>query len=175
MPSPIDLVFNTAVELLECARVGLEDYGLQAPCRVCVVPGEIVFDTCANGGQLVISTSEIYYANVFPIRITQDTSVPTPCGPGIVVADFTLSLMRCAPGPGKGNPPPPPTCEALQASALEINRDSFVLRSAVMCCLSELKNDRTLIDYRLGGSLVTGPEGGCVGNTVQILVGFTNG
>lgn len=168
------IVYDTAAALLECARLGLEEWELPAPCRVCVVPGEIAWDSCENGGQLAISRNRVYYSNVFPTEITQDTVVPAACGPGIVVADYTLSLVRCAPQP-KGNPPRPPTCDALSDVALLLDRDAYALRSALLCCLRDLRNDRTIIEWRLGSTQSVGPNGGCVGNTLQILVGYTNG
>lgn len=174
MAGPITAVFDLAEDLLECAQQGLIDNDLEEPCRVCVVPGEIVWDTCANGGQLVISSPRVYYSNVFPTELAQDSTIPSNCGPGVVVGEYTLSLMRCAPLP-KGNPPKGPSCAELRASALQINQDGFALRTSLLCCLAAMRRQNIILEYRLSGSTVIGPEGGCVGNEITILVGLQNG
>lgn len=166
-------IYDTAVDLLDCALTGIIDAGLPIPCRVCVVPGEIVWDECGDGGQLEISVSSVFYSTTFPTDTSTDTTNPGVCGPGIAVAALTLSLMRCAPMP-KGPVLKAPTCEALSETALLISRDSFALRTSLLCCLKELKNTNMILEYSMGAATVDGPQGGCVGNSISMFVGFAN-
>lgn len=173
---PATTVYTIAAELLECARVALDEGGQPDPCRICVVPGEISWDQCANGGQLIMGINRVYYSNSFPLELTGENSGATNplCGPAMVVADLTLSLMRCAPGP-TGNPPRFPTCAALDAVAQLVALDSFYLRSGILCCLRDLQKAYTIVDYRVAAANVDGPIGDCVGNELSILVAVTHG
>lgn len=172
----LTLFHDVAVELLECARLSLEENGLPAPCRVCVVPGLIAWDDCSAGGQLVIAMTDTYYATTFPADATEDTSAVLACTPGFPVAVYTMSLMRCAPAPVVAGPTVrAPVCADLQAAALLLSQDSYALRSALICCLSNLQREGVLVDGRLGRLTVVGPEGGCVGVELQIYVGAANG
>lgn len=169
-------VYTLAAQLLECARISLEDGGQDAPCRVGVTAGEIAWDSCANGGQLVISVNRVYYSNNFPLELTAETTGQANplCGPAMAVADYSLSLMRCAPVVS-GSPPRAPSIAALDASAREILEDSYYLRTGLLCCLRDLQQTYTIVDYRISTATIDGPIGNCVGNEVQILVGVTNG
>jgi len=173
---PASTVYTIAAELLECARLSLSDGGQPDPCRVCVVPGEIVWDQCANGGQLILGINQVYYSNAFPLELTGEAAgtVNPLCGPAYAVADYTLSLMRCAPIP-TGNPPRSPSCEALSASAQEIVLDSFYLRNGLLCCLRDMQKDLSIVDYRMSAATVDGPLGDCVGSEISLLVGLTHG
>lgn len=168
------IIFNTASVLLDCALDGIVTAGLPIPCRICVVPGGIAWDDCGNGGQLEISISSVYYSDLFPSDTSGDTLSVGVCGPGIAVAAMTLSLMRCAPMPS-GLSAKAPSCAELTDTAQLIAQDSYALRTSLLCCLKALKNTHTVLDYRMGPATVDGPEGGCVGNSIALTVGFPNG
>lgn len=173
MPIGADAVYDFEVDILECIRLKLIELNLPTPCVICVTPGETVWDDCGNGGQLIASTVETYYSNTFPSDIAEDTTANTTCGPGMVVARISISLMRCMPTVS-GNPPRPPSCATMSAVALLLTRDSYALRSGVLCCLNTFKTAFDIVDFRMGGTSVEGPEGGCVGNELTILVAFAN-
>lgn len=176
MVAPLTTLHDIAVELLECARAGLETWDLPAPCRVCVVPGAIAWDDCSSGGQLVISRTDVYYSTVFPADSTEDASVNISCNQGFPVALYALSLVRCAPGPVTAGPVVrPPTCEALAEAALLLASDSYAIRSALLCCVKDMESAGTIVAGRVGRDVAVGPEGGCVGLEIQILIGVTNG
>lgn len=169
------IIFNVSFNLLDCVFDGIIEAGLPEPCRVCVVPGEIAWDECGDGGQLEISTTSVFYSNIFPTDTSQDITVGSGgCGPGIPVASMTLSLMRCAPLP-TGVTSKAPSCAALQETALLVGRDNYVIRNSLLCCLKDLKANSTIVDYRLGPVTIDGPEGGCVGNSVVLFIGLANG
>lgn len=166
-------IHDTAQALLNCAYEGILEAGLPTPCRICVVPGQIAWDDCSDGGQLEIALDSVFYSTDFPQDTTVDTAVNSACGPGIVVASMTLSLMRCAPMPA-GLTARAPTCEALEEAALLVARDNYVLRTSLLCCLKQLRDERIIVDSRLNAMTVGGPQGGCVGNSVVIFIGFAN-
>lgn len=169
-------VYDIASRLLECARVSLFDGGQPDPCRICVTAGEISWDQCANGGQLVLGINRVYYSNTFPLELTGETVGPNSpsCSPGMAVVDYTLSLMRCAPV-SLGNPPRAPTCEELDRVAREVSLDSYYLRSGLLCCLEDLEKTYVIIDHRMSAANVDGPLGDCVGNSISILVALAHG
>lgn len=162
---------DIAEELLECIRLKLVEYDLPLPCRICVVPGEIVYDNCSDGGQLYATIVDSYYSNVFPIDVSTDVTFSSSCAPGMAAANITFSLIRCAPGP-KGNPPRPPTCEEYRASALSIGKDNYAMRAGVLCCLADMKRTRQIVDFRMGRAVTAGPEGGCVGTVMTLTLAF---
>lgn len=168
--------YTIAAQLLECARLELSEGGQPEPCRIAVTAGEIAWDVCAAGGQLIISTNRVYYANTFPLELTADSGGQSNpiCGPAMAVADYTLSLMRCAPGV-TGNPPKAPTPAALDAVAQSLALDSYYLRTGLLCCLRDLQKAYTILDYRISAANMDGPVGDCVGNEINILVGLSNG
>lgn len=169
--------YTLAAQLLECAQDSLSEGGQPDPCRIGVTAGEIAWDACANGGQLMISLNRVYYSNTFPLELTGESTqgAANPlCGPAMAVMDYSLSLMRCAAIP-TGVPPRAPTIAALDAVAQQIALDSYYLRSGILCCLRDLQRAYTILDYRLSAATVDGPIGDCVGNELQILVGVTHG
>lgn len=171
MPIGANAIYDFEVDILECIRLKLIELGQPIPCRICVSPGETVWDDCGNGGQLIATTLNTYYSDVFPADVSEDITASTICGPGMVVARISISLMRCVPTV-KGTPPTAPTCEELAEVALLLNRDSYAMRNGILCCLSEQKRVFEIIDFRMGSTNAEGPEGGCVGNEITILVAF---
>lgn len=174
---PAITAYTIASQLLECALSSIEGAGLPHPCRVCVTAGEITWDQCSGGGQLIMGINRIYYSNTFPLELTgESTGATNPvCGPAMAVVDLTLSLMRCAPPIQPGNPPRPPTCAAMDASAREIVLDSYYMRKGVLCCLRDLQRSLVATDYRISAANIDGPLGDCVGNELSILVGMIDG
>lgn len=166
-----DNVYDLELQLITCIEDQLTAIGQPLPCISCIVPGEIVWDECNNGGQLILSTQDMYYSTVFPIDNSQDVVISTVCGPGIATATIIASLMRCAPKV-TGNPPRPPTCQQLSETSIGIGRDSYAMRTGILCCLTSMRKNYEIIDFRMGRTTVAGPEGGCVGNIMTLYVGF---
>lgn len=170
------VIFDRAEELLGCVESAIEEAGLPGFCRVCVVPGEIADDEC-EAGLLAITTTDIFPSNIFPSESTEDLSPQSVCGAGMMVADWTLRLMRCAPIP-KGLQAKAPSCEELREAALLWHKDAYHTRYALLCCLRDMRQNyitSRLIDYRLGRVTASGPAGACVGFDIQILAGFIDG
>lgn len=171
------IIFQAAQDILACVLQGLIDDGLPIPCRVCVVPGDIAWDNCADGGQLELSINNVYYTTQFPVDTSStDTTERGICNIGIPSAVMTISLMRCAPMPA-GLTAKAPSCEQLTETAKLIAQDNYVIRTSIQCCLDTMRRDvnNALTDWRFSPTSVEGPSGGCVGNSVDITVGFIKG
>lgn len=164
-------VFNTSKDLLGCILTALEDAGLPIPCRVCVVPGEIAWDDC-NAGQLVVSTVREFQSETFPLEALE-RGVNSSCGLPYLVAELRFSLLRCAPIPQKMSITVP--CESLEDTSLLLHKDAFWMRKALSCCLLDLKRTYVILDYIVGSTDRVGPDGGCVGNEITVLLGLVNG
>lgn len=162
-----DYIHDVAKTFLTCVVDRLTELELPIPCRVCVVPGQIVYDDC-QGGQLAVSVTQEYWSSTFPA--VDETPRGNGCTPPYLVADYLFSLMRCAPVPkGLNNIVP---CAELEASALLIRNDAYALRTALSCCADALVDQGYIVDFLLRPVATSGPEGGCVGNEAVLTVGF---
>lgn len=164
-------IFNLSKMLLDCIETALAAAGLPIPCRICAVPGEIAWDDC-EGGQLAVSTVQEFPSEQFPLAAFE-RGVNSSCGLPYLVAELTFSLTRCVSIP-KGAALSP-ACADLEADSLLLHRDSYWMRNALSCCLRDLKNSYTILEYIVGASERVGPEGRCAGNVVTVSIGFTNG
>lgn len=161
--------WEVAVLLLDCAYNAVDHDGDLTINRKCVVPGDISWDSC-QCGQLVVAEQRRYPSTNFP---TDEIDHDAECGAGWLVIPYVISLARCVPIPDEnGNPP---ACEALQASAQQLNRDMGLLRSALECCLNAAYDADTIVAYSLGAQEINGPQGGCVETSFTVMVGFLNG
>ena len=167
-------IFNTSETLLGCIETALVEAELPRPCRVCVVPGEIVWDDC-EGGQLVVSTTREFQSENFPLE-TLERGVNSSCGLPYLVAELVFSLTRCVTIP-KGLSTSVP-CDDLRSDSLLLHRDAYWMRQALSCCLRDMKlgyPETGLLDYVVSGVERVGPEGKCAGNVVTVLLGYANG
>jgi len=138
--------------------------------RRCVVPGEIAWDNC-QCGQLAISEVRRYPSREFPL---EEIDHSAECGEPYLVVELVVSLTRCIPTvDANGNPP---TCDALNTAARQLTRDKRLIRSAVMCCLTEIYDapGSVLMGFEIGQHLSVGPAGLCGGSELTVLLGFAN-
>lgn len=167
---------EVAQSLLTCVCAALDHTAVLHPtlagcptCRVCTVPGTVVWDGCDGGcsatgtGQLSVSVAGTYPStfSTFPAedRQVRDARV---CLAPVLAVEYVITLLRCAPV-ADSQTGCPPSCEALSASAAQVHADLFTLHQAALCCTpqtSDVHNGRRFV---MGRSRVLGPEGGCVG------------
>jgi hypothetical protein len=134
--------------------------------RQCLlVPGAIAADGC-DCGQLAQSINRINPTEVFPIDASLKINVA--CGAASLMATVTATIFRCVPGLNSAGLPP--SCNQLRAAALWQAGDEYAMRTAVTCCLNELKRERRIMAFYVGGSDFYGPEGNCGG--VVLTYGF---
>lgn len=132
--------------------------------RTCLlVPGNVAWDGC-ECGQLALTIQGIWPTKVFPNDASADP-IMGGCMVRPLAVNVLVSITRCIPGMTSGMPPAPPTCAALLAAALEQQGDAFAVRKAVECCLATMKSvERRILDFRVGRTTFTGPDGGCGGS-----------
>jgi hypothetical protein len=144
-----------------------ESGGVPANMRIVpMTPGNIAWDAC-ECGQFAQSIQRDYPSSTFP---TDTASLPrkgSGCKLDPIAFQVIASILRCVPGMTNTSTPRPPTPASLLTAALIMEGDAFALRSAVECCLDQLKKDRRLFDFRISGVTRVGPEGGCAGVEMQ--------
>jgi hypothetical protein len=154
--------------LLTCAQNGVDNTGDLELHRIGAVPGEIAWDAC-ECGLLAISEQRRYPSIDFP---TEGLNDALPCGAPYTVVPYVIALVRCVPSSEEDGEPP--TVEALSAAAEQLNTDIAKLRQAIWCCLNDLYRTNQVLAFTVGASDVVGPEGGCAGHQLTVLVGFGN-
>lgn len=146
------------------------------PCRACVVPGAVAWDSCddpcggknADGGQLTVNMLRMYPTSPFP---TEDRSVqgarncPTPTTTAVELA---VTLLRCAPTVDEQGCPP--TCEELAEAARIVHVDAVTVLNALYCCLPGTGRGRRGRKFVMGQQRTIGPAGGCVGIEQRVTV-----
>lgn len=165
-----DPAFTIAGAILDCAYNAVDNTGALEIKRKCVVPGAIAWDSC-QCGQLVISESRRYGSSNFPL---EEVDNEAECGEPYLVVSLTLSLTRCVPISSATGVPP--SCDVLSVAAAQLMRDKRNIRSAVMCCLTQIydASGSVLMGFQLGAHETVGPEGQCAGSELTILLGFAN-
>lgn len=139
------------------------------PDRSGVVPGVIPWDAC-DCGMLAGSVNMTYLSETFP---EQQTGVVGNCTAPWEVSEIVFQIIRCAPV-SKVNGQPP-TVKDQDTCAQLVRRDAFQTLQAVSLKLCSMKDDNDIIDAVITSQLVRGPEGGCVGTELRILVGLPRG
>lgn len=153
------LAFMIVTGVGECVREELEDTEGGVPNRFCLlVPGDIAWDEC-QCGQFAQTITTDTPSNAFPAPATDQRA--TACGPNLLVVTVVASLTRCVPTIGRDNKPP--SCGALLEAARILEDDRQALRTAVTCCLRELRQARRVIDFAVGATTAVGPQGMCAG------------
>lgn len=171
MANTPDTMFTIATSILECVNERITVIGgLPEFERVCVVPGELAWDAC-DCGQLTIQNPTQFSSNIFPSPIPGGDQ--TQCGAPVLASTFTVTALRCSPGPDRSGHPP--TCSQLQNAAELLYKDKYYMRAAVICCLSEMQQANVLEMYTVGAVNEVGPRGGCVGAEMSFTIGVIAG
>jgi hypothetical protein len=136
--------------------------------RSLVTMGEVAWDNC-QCGQLALTITRIYLSQTFP----QDASrQQTRCPTGYVVADCSLSIVRCVPGPDlNGNPPD--AAALTTAAGIEL-QDAFVTWGMTECILMSLYSSTPygIMEYVMLDQTSLGPLGSCAGTALNFKIGF---
>lgn len=139
---------------------------LTAPvARAGQVPGDIAWDNCTCEGVLAVTVPRIYYAEQFPAETERPVGVR--CQAPYEVAEFTVSIIRCAPQP-EGDMAP--SAADLDAAAGLLLQDMEETMNAVSVRLCQLQDQDTIDDFLVTPAASAGPEGACVGFVLRVLV-----
>lgn len=172
-PHPSDLAapFLWAQELLDCACEALTLHAPEGcPERACVYNGgvEVAFDDCC-AGQLWVAWGRTYSTEVFPEQRPENTSSRKCFSQGHMLAiDFEIGIVRCAPTIDDYGTPP--SCEQIEASALQMHQEAYIILRAVTCCLAEWVTQGH--DAVWTEQIPAGDEGTCVGSVLKVTVGL---
>jgi hypothetical protein len=129
------------------------------------VPGEIAWDECCEG-QLAVSVPRIFRSELFPVET--EGPVGARCQAPYEVAEFTVSVLRCAPQPeGQATSPAP---DALDTAAGLLLQDMAETMQSVMYLLCQLKDADSISDYMVTPAEAAGPEGACVGLVLRVMI-----
>lgn len=170
-------IYGIAERLRECVHDRLGSTPEGAPPRSCVIAGSIAWDDC-ECGQLVVAMRRQYFSSNFPNEAPAPPAPPGHgrCGPPLLVAEYVISILRCA--PSGGDDPNPPTCEALDAAAQSAAHDAWAVRWGAHCCLKEWRGSNdpevSITDFLFRGQPFVGPMGMCQGSELTVLVGIIN-
>lgn len=156
-----------AADLAQCICLALKDEGRgdevwEGEC--CVRPGaEVAWDSCCdNGGQAWVVLKNGFPTTIFPIPdpMTSETS----CARGTVSLglNFEVGVLRCVCWDQCD-------CDTAEANASKLFGDLQAVLRGINCCFSAADDDCDL-GWRLNGFEMVGPEGGCGGSKVNIVV-----
>jgi hypothetical protein len=152
----------TVAKLLEAAVYGELT---TKPDRHSVVPGAIAWDAC-DCGMLAVSVGQVYLTDTFPEPMT--TVISPACTAAFEAAEIVIQLIRCAPS-ATGKALWPPTAE-LEAAAQIMDEDAADVMRAAARALCEAQRDDDIIEHLIGVVDPQGPEGGCVGVQLGLIV-----
>jgi len=141
--------------------------GWPTGARNYVVPGALAWDEC-ECGLLAIEWLSAPYTGVFP---NPRQTLSDGCKP-LLALQTKLTVLRCAPNPGPHGEAP--SSDALiAAAATNLDDLEAVLRGVSIGCRALLDNN-VILEFAMDAPNPAGPEGGCVGITQQIYLGFAN-
>lgn len=130
------------------------------------VPGSIAWDDCNCDGLLAVTVPRVYLAERFFEE--SDAPVGARCRAPYEVADFTVSVLRCAPQPqGQAMSPSAADLDTAAAGLLRDIAETMDAVSALMCSMQDADD---VSDYMVTPAESAGPEGSCVGFTLRVLV-----
>jgi hypothetical protein len=141
--------------------------GWPSDAREYIVPGQLVWDEC-ECGLLAIEWLSAQYSSGLP---NTRQALADGCKP-LLALQVQVTVLRCAPSPGTHGESPTP--EALAAAAVVNLDDLEALLTGTATAVKTLEETNVILQYALNAPTPAGPEGGCVGVTQQLYIGFTN-
>lgn len=133
--------------------------------RAGMVPGDIAWDECCEGA-LMVSMPRLYRSDAFPAETEGPAGVS--CSAPYEVAEYTVSVVRCAPVP-QGQDTAVPAVDLDTAAGL-LAQDMTEAMNGLIVYLCGLKRDDTITDFLVTPAETVGPEGDCVGLTIRVLI-----
>jgi len=162
--------FNLALQALLVSvrgQLSVTPSGWPVNAREYVVPGTLAWDEC-QCGLLAIEWLSAPFSTAFP-----NPSPPTSdgCKPYLAL-QVQVTILRCAPNPGPHGEAP--SVSDLSAAAVTNLDDLEAMLLGTGSAVRVLEENNAILNYSLGAPTPTGPQGGCVGVTQQVWLGFAN-
>jgi PKD repeat protein len=168
-PGSDAVMYTAAAALLTYVKAQLDVTAAGWPinARECVVPGQLAWDEC-ECGLLAVEWLGNVFSNALPApRPETEDGCNSMLG-----MTFRVSAIRCAPPIEEGAVAP--TCAALDAGAQTQFIDSLAVTRGVAFAAKALEDMNTVLAYSFGGATPTGPQGRCVGVTIDVTFGVVN-
>lgn len=159
--------FTIAADLADCVCAALKDVARGEEIwagECCVRPGtEVAWDSCCEGGgQAWVVLKTGFPTTVFPIP--DSTTSETSCARGTIslALNFEIGVLRCVCVDGCN-------CDAMEADAAALFGDLQAVLRGINCCFAAATDDCDS-GWRMNGFEMLGPQGGCGGSKVNIVV-----
>lgn len=159
--------YTLGSRLVDKAYAGLTS----KPKRKGMVPGEIAWDACDCDGLLAVTVPRVFYSENFPEEA--ETIVGVRCQAPYEVAEFTISVLRCAPQPSGADTAS--LVADLDAAAGLLLQDTTEVMDAIAKALCVMHDADDIADYLINPAESAGPEGACVGFTLRVLISLVRG
>lgn len=153
--------YTVGTYLVNAVKLGLTS----GVARSGQVPGEIAWDNCTCEGVLAVTVPRIFLAEDFPTET--EGPVGARCQAPYEVAEFTVSVIRCAPQPDGDLAPP---AADLDSAAGLLLQDMSETMDAISSAVCGLKDEDIISDYLITPAESAGPEGACVGFNLRVLI-----
>lgn len=163
MSTPDLALYDLAAQLLVACRseLALTTAGEPKECLVALV--DHPWDSCCDG-LLYVRVSNIVPTDTFP-----SPAADRPCSPYRLAAQFEVVHARCSPSPrSTARGITPPSVKEMEAAAASFHEDTLAVMNAVVGVVRGWMADGR--DVIVGNWSPIGPEGGCVGGTMNMLV-----
>jgi len=161
----VTIAMTHALALLECYRTALEAEAETTPGTICLRHGEEVFpslgtrvDECCSG------IAWVRIVSVEGLRTRED--VAARCLRTERVITLEMGIARCL---SFGTIQAPITCDQWTEIALQQDLDHDAMEAALCCAFPELSADN-FFPVRAGTYEPTGPDGNCIGATMQVIL-----
>jgi hypothetical protein len=162
---------DTAAAILAAVGESLADTTEGTPAyRALVAGAEVPWTDCDCGGQLTVHMPRVYPSDDFPV-IKQLPPFRSPCGVRMSVAQYAVTVLRCAPTireDGAG----PTAAEATAAAEID-HEDRWAVRRGV-CRWAEALPDERPKFVIMGDQIALTTAGGCLGSELTVFVGLPN-
>lgn len=162
--------FTTALQAILTSVRGqllVTPTGWPSGAREYVVPGQLAWDDC-DCGLLAIEWLSASYTAAFP---NQRQAMADGCKPYLAL-QIQVTALRCAPSSGTHGEPP--SAAALSDAATTNLNDLEAVLIGTATAVKTLEETNAILQYALAGPTPAGPQGGCVGVTQQLWLGFAN-
>lgn len=127
----------------------------------CIWPSsQVAWDNCCEGGgQAWVALQSGVPTSRFPAADT----TPIICSNRRLAFTIEVGVIRCV------NAEPDTDCSVKEADVADIIADFQAVLAGIVCCLGDDSGDCPF-DWTVANIAFRGPEGGCAGSTISIIV-----